>query len=415
MMGDFLRAFRLFSRNARLFLVCYGFAFFANFGIYSVLFNLFLVRLGYGSQFIGVTNAINLVNLAIFSLPAGWLGRRWGSRRLLLYGLGFAFAGMALLPLSELMPSLGRSAWILATYGLFGFGNALFIVNAPPFMMGSSTSKERNYVFSAQAAVGALAAFAGNLIGGFLPGLFSYFLRISLDHPAPYRFTLLIPPAFYLVAFLLFLKTEAPASTELGERRSSAAAFPWLIVAVMGLVMMLRFFGEFSARVFFNVYMDVRLGASTSLIGILAATAQLVSVPSALIMPRLARVAGRFPLVVYGLLGMGLALVLMAIVPHWLAAGLVLLSITALHAIVGPSSVIYQQELVSLQWRSVISGTTTMAIGIGSSVVAFGGGFAISAFGYRTFFFGGALSLAIGSLTFWLFFRTPRGQLAQRG
>ena len=100
------------------------------------------------------------------------------------------------------------------------------------------------------------------------------------------------------------------------------------------------------------------------------------------------------------------SLFLMGLVPHWSAAGLAFIGISAMHSVVGPTSVVFQQEVVPFEWREVISGATTMAIGIGSSGISFSGGFILSAFGSRILFLSGAVSVAAGAALFWLFFRT---------
>ena len=106
------------------------------------------------------------------------------------------------------------------------------------------------------------------------------------------------------------------------------------------------------------------------------------------------------------------SLFLMGLVPHWSAAGLAFIGISAMHSVVGPTSVVFQQEVVPFEWREVISGATTMAIGIGSSGISFSGGFILSAFGSRILFLSGAVSVAAGAALFWLFFRRPRGEYA---
>lgn len=84
-MTSYLNTLRLFSREARLYLVTAGLIGFTIFGgIYTTLLNLYLLRLGYGPEFIGLVNAVGLFGLAIFSLPAGMLGDRWGVRRMMI-------------------------------------------------------------------------------------------------------------------------------------------------------------------------------------------------------------------------------------------------------------------------------------------------------------------------------------------
>ena len=80
MIRQYVRAFGEFSRNVRLFLFASSLIGFAVFGgVYPVLFNLFLLRLGYGPEFIGLTRAVSLLSYAVLSPPAGALGARWGA------------------------------------------------------------------------------------------------------------------------------------------------------------------------------------------------------------------------------------------------------------------------------------------------------------------------------------------------
>ena len=215
----------------------------------------------------------------------------------------------------------------------------------------------RNVVFSMLAAGGSLAAFLGNLIAGFLQGLFARAMAVAL---------------------------------------------------------FLRMIGETSYRVFYNVHMDLNLDASTGLIGSLSAAAQLAAIPAALLMPLLTRQLGRYRLFTAGLCGMAASLLLVGLIPHWAAAGTALVGVAAMHWVVGPTSVVFQQEIVPPEWREIISGATTMAIGIGSSGISLGGGYVLSLLGYRTLFLGGAASVALGALLFGFYFRIPRGEYGRR-
>jgi len=78
MTANYLKALRLFSRNVRLYLITTVLVGFCYYGIYAVLFNLYLLRLGYGPGFIGLVNAAGWSPVVVFALPAGALGSRWG-------------------------------------------------------------------------------------------------------------------------------------------------------------------------------------------------------------------------------------------------------------------------------------------------------------------------------------------------
>ena len=68
----------------------------------------------------------------------------------------------------------------------------------------------------------------------------------------------------------------------------SADGALFLLIFFLGITALLRMAGESAARSFFNVYLELDLGASTSLIGLLLAFGQLVAGPAALCAPALA-------------------------------------------------------------------------------------------------------------------------------
>ena len=90
------------------------------------------------------------------------------------------------------------------------------------------------------------------------------------------------------------------------------------------------------------------------------------------------------------------------------------MTIVALAAIRRPAFVVYNQEIVSPRWRATMSGASSMMAGIGYSVVAMGGGYIISTAGYRALFLTSAAFTALGTLVFWVYFRTPRGEFARQ-
>ena len=89
-------------------------AFAVDGGVYAVLLNLFLVRMGYGPEQIGLVNSAGTLTFALTSLPAGALGQRFGSRRMMMIGLALLIAGCVLLPLADTLPDALRLPWLVA-------------------------------------------------------------------------------------------------------------------------------------------------------------------------------------------------------------------------------------------------------------------------------------------------------------
>ena len=101
MASGYLEKLRMFNRDVRLYLITSALIGFTVFGgIYPVLLNLYLLRLGYGPEFIGIVNASFPFAMVVFSLPAGVLGQRFSTRRMMIVGLGLCVLGSGLLPLA---------------------------------------------------------------------------------------------------------------------------------------------------------------------------------------------------------------------------------------------------------------------------------------------------------------------------
>ena len=65
-------------------------------------------------------------------------------------------------------------------------------------------------------------------------------------------------------------------------------------------------------------------------------------------------------------------------------------------------------------WRALMAGTVSMTYGLSAAMVSFGGGYVIAGQGYRAFFLIVAGLTLAGTLSFWAYFRVPRGELARR-
>ena len=208
MPDQYLRTIRHFNRDIRLYLFASGLVGFCLFsGIYSLLFNLYLLRLGYGPAFVGQVNAVGGLAFALSSLPSSFLGGRWGNRRTMILGLGLAVVGHALLSQAEFVPAIHQQNFILSMNSLGLLGISLYIVQRLPLLdEGLQRRPSATTYFRSKPRFFPLAGFAGSLVGGFLPGGFAGLLQLSLDHPAPYRHTLLVasllltPGVFALVA-----------------------------------------------------------------------------------------------------------------------------------------------------------------------------------------------------------------------
>lgn len=417
MIGDYVRVLRLFSRDMRLFLVSAATVGLAWEGMRAVLLNLYLLRLGYGPELIGLITGVGTLVFGLVCLPAGAIGTRWGNRRPLIGGLVLMVAGCALVPCAELVPDAWRLGWLLATSSLTNVGFAAYLVSGLPFQMATTGPAERNHAFSFYVALMPLAGMAGSLVGGALPGWIVSLQGASLDDPMPYRLPLWLAAAVLVPGVLALLQTRPDGDWSVSEpaagpERNDAARVPWALLLVVGLIMALRFGGRGAVVTFFNIYLDQGLDTTPALIGGLVAAAQLISVPAALVAPLVVARWGAIATIFWASSAMVLMVLPLALIPHPAAAGLSYMSSTAFFSLtVGPIR-LFSQELVAPRWRASMAAVFMMGPGVAFAATSLGGGYVITLLGYGSLFLGAAGLMAASAAVFGLYFSRGRGEIA---
>ena len=416
--GVWLRPFSAilaFSGQARLFLsVLVGMALVVD-GIYAVLLNLYLLRLGYGTEFIGLVNAAGLLTFAAASLPAGILGGRYSNSTMMKLGASLSALGAICLPMAETLPPALREAGLVLSYALMLVGFSFFFVNGAPFLLNVVEVAQKHRAFSLKTAAWALAGFAGSLLGGIVPGIVAAQLGTTLDDPAPYRLTMQIASGMMLLSALLLVArirpvpanhVPAPAESRNGNGKGASPGITQtllILIIVMTVIRLFQVAGSATAMVYFNVYMDRQLAVSTAMIGLIAAIGRLTGVPTALLTPRLVRRYGDVSVILAASLVGSLALLPMALVEHWIAAALGFVGALAVTSIRYTAFVVYILDLVPKSQQSIMAGSGEMAAGLSFAMMALGGGLLLSLFAFRDLFLLGALFSFIGTALFWLY------------
>ena len=415
---SYLAALRGLSRNVRLVLLAAALQGFAISGIYGVLLNLFILRLGHGPEFVGLVNGTGLLASALFCLPASAVGRRFGSRRAMLAGIALIALGYVALPLTQLLPLALTPYALVAAYLTANLGNALKGVNVIPYVMSATRPEARSHAFSLQHAITPGAAFLGSLTGGLLPAFFAGRLGTAVTDPLPYGIALLVGAVGLLPAVVAIMAAEdvdgqavRPAAPRVPA--STATAMPLGLMLIMSALLLIRVAGDRSVSIYFNVYMDDALGVPTALIGTVTAIGQVLAIPAALAAPLLTTRLGNGRSYALTALLMSLVLLPLALIPAWPAAAFSYIGLTSLISLARPAVIVHQQSLVPVEWRSTMAGVTQMGVSIGASGVAYLGGYLAGTAGYRAVFLMGSVLVFAGAALFWAYFRVPRGELAR--
>lgn len=284
-----LRQIRQFRREIKLFLL---YNLFSNIGIgvFTLIYNLYLVELSLREDFIGTYNAVNTVVMAVFALGMGPMIGRFGTWRCIT-------AGTALYLVTSIVLSLlSNGAPILVFSALAGASTAFIFVPVMPFIVEWSQAENRSVVAALAFSLNSLSVTLGSLIGGWSPRLFARIFDVPVESVLAYRLTLLAGLAVAALALIpMFMMREARRTrasetgqalfiTELPPTRSRVRRDMAVFIAA-GLLLSL---GAGSVVPFFNVYLQ-SLGAPPGQIGSIFSLAGVVAAVLGLLAPGLAR------------------------------------------------------------------------------------------------------------------------------
>jgi MFS family permease len=283
---NYISGFRAFGPNARNFLLLTFLMSFAQ-SIFGLVFNLYILKLGYTRDFLGTLGAIPSLAVAALAIPLAVFCGNIPARKILLVSVALTAAsmtGMAILT--------GRSPLILFAL-LGGTASALFAITAMPLMARSSSEKERQHLFSFQFAISMIAAFAGNLVSGWATGFWASALSAGDESALAYRATMLVACALLLAAGLpaFKIKEERPAADHAGSAGFSAMALgPALLVLAPQLIIA---FGAGMIMPYLNIFFKAGFDLHIASLGFFMSLMPLAMAAGGLIGPFLVTKIGR--------------------------------------------------------------------------------------------------------------------------
>lgn len=354
-------------------------------GMIQLLKVLYILRLGFGADFIGVMFATGAVTHGVGSLVAGAAGGRLGPRRSMLIGCAVNLAGLCLLPLTDFLPPPSRGAWILLFQVVSAFGWSLVTVNQVTGLVVFTGLAERRQAYAVKEAVAGFGMFVGALIAGLLPGIFVLLAGVSLDEPAPYRMGIVLSIGVAALGLWPVLKVRRTAAV--APPKLSIATLPPLtpLIVVAGCAF-LNAGAAASCRAFGAAYLDQVFHMPASLIGLVTSVGTFLAILAALGSQGVARLLGGRQAMMAPSLIMGLSLLAMATIPIQGIGGLGLIVVIAVNGMWIPAYQVLQMEMAGAEWRSLIAGASSTAMSLGFGSVSLVGGRVVSAAGYQPLF-----------------------------
>jgi MFS family permease len=420
-------------------------------GLSDTIINLFLVRIGFGPEFVGTSAAVANLGYALASVPGAMLSRRIGARRGMMLGALVWVAGSVLLAWADVILASLAAAWIIVTRLLASGGLALNAVSSQPYLTAVTSESERPLAFALVISLRPLGGFFGSMVGGLLPGFFVNLgaspALASLARPRAYGLTLAAGMAVCLpIIWLLWtlprddprslsrsapsvpacggaapqFEGAAPQSVGAAPQSVGAAArdrdLPWARLAALSrgaplgvlvsiaLVCFLRVSGEFTARNFFSIYADARWAIPTAQIGGIIALSSLLTIPAPLVTPALVKRHGRVKMIAAGATGVALSIALLGLGPTWAWASVAFIGLSVLGAVARSIWSLVIQESVAEPWRPAAAGVANLFSGLGTMTMSSVGGILAAGVGYSATFLSSAAMVAAGAVTVWVAF-----------
>ena len=407
-MFEYLARVRGFSRNARLYLVSTSLSGFL-FGVQYLFFNLYVLSLGYDQALVGLLASVPAIVTGAAALPIGLCLRRIGYRRGLLAGMALQAAGLAgwvFLP---------ARASLVAASALWGLGGALAQISVLPFLVVSSTEKERTHLFGVQFALNTLFGVAGSLAGGVLPRLFSLALGVPAEGAAAYRVMLLLAMGLAVLALVPLAMIRgggtSPIEGKAGELGSRAG-----IVGRLVLIQLTVGLGAGILMPFVNVFYKLRFHVPDPLLGSLFAAVSLCIGLGGIAAPFLAERFGKVRTMVLMQTASIPFLLLMGFAPLFALSATGYLVRTALMNMGSPIFNAFAMGTVPDRSRAITASLLTLGWNAGWGLSAWVSGRVQMRFGFSPIFLVTASFYSLSILMMYVFFRRVQepGELADR-
>ena len=391
-----------FGRDAWLFLASVIIAGVA-FSIYQLYFNLYVLSLGLGKEFLGLLAAIPAGVTLVLGLPIGVLADRIGRRAALLLG-NFGVAAAIVLLTSSPSPIIMVVASLL-----LGVSQAIFILSIAPFIMRVSKEETRTALFSAQFGLSILSGFVGSLLAGQLPGWFAGLLAVGVESPPAYRAAILISALLTFASNLplWFVRESPPAERTTHVDIGLGGLWAQLTRPLVIKLIVPNIFVGFGAAIlipYMNVFFKERYAMPDNQLGLLFSLTAVSTGVATLLGPRLARSLGKVRAVVFTQAASLVFMMAIGFVPGVLLASAAFFMRSALMNMGGPLYQAFSMEQVPDHERATLNSAQTLVWEFGWAFGPAVSGFVQQRFGFAPLFLATTALYGVAAVLTYAFF-----------
>lgn len=397
---EYISRLRKFRVNARLYLLSVVISG-VSMGVFRLLFNFYALSLGFDEAILGRLVTTSSLTSLLVALPVGYLADMLGRKRSLLVGgwlTSLGILGMVLFPSEGAFYALNV---------VTGFAQSIMAITMSPFLMENSGDEERTYLFSFGHGLQMLSAFAGNWLGGYLPGWLSAWKNVSATDTLAYGSSVASVSILFALSTipLIFLNRNRMV----GEARSVFAPIKFALenpklLGKLVIPMLITSIGAGLIMPFMNVFFRVVHNQPDPMIGTLFAWGSLAMGIGLLLAPVLAERFGKIQVVVVSQALSVPFLIILGFAPwFWVSAIAYYFRLTLMNL----SNPVYQtfvMESVDPEARATVASLTSMAWSFGWAFSPTISGELQVSYGFGPPFLGTIILYSIAIFLYWTFF-----------
>lgn len=385
--------------------------------IVLLIYNLYLVALGYHEDFIGTFTALSALAMSAGALAAIPLSLRLG------HGWCLLLASITVVVSCLGLGLADTPAPILAWGALNGFAAGQLLVPGGPLLIELASQEDRQHAFAAYFGAQSLSQAVGSAVAGVLPALFTAALALDASQSIlPLRLTVVGSGALSALGLLpaigLVRVVAARPEVAIVQRTVEARQLRRSdrhVIALFATITFLWALGIGFVLPFLNVYLVDRLGGTTADVGLIFALNSAAMVVASPLAPALARRLGVVTAIV-GARGLAVLTMLgMVVAPQLIPASILFVVRGGLVALTWPLDANLGLELTSPRQGATMISVKSIAFNVGWASSSLIGGQIIFQFGYPAAFVVAAATTAIAAGVQYRLFRRDDPHPGLRG
>ncbi len=382
-------------------------------GIYFTFTNLLFHRLNQDVNFIGNINAFSQVFLVLGSVTCPVLHNFFSEKRILQSSSISLFVSLVTLSYTYHLDDSSRvflfSFFHIASHFFLG----ILVVLLNPLVHKYSNKSDLKKNVSIQVALMILGGLLGSLFGGLVVKVFLPQFGYTNESVEPIYFAMFVASLFYVLVFIFTFHFEV-GGYGLDERTHQNQNLPkttaarnnylnQLIILIISVFIIFRLAGEYSLRIYFNLYLNNEIGIDLADIAFLFSVAQFISLGGPLISLYLMNRFEEEKVFTSATFLLGLTVLLIGMVSDEILIFSFYVFSLLCAQIARPSLVIITMKHLPLHFQTKMSGANIVAIGLSGFLVSYLGIILIDPIGYSFYFLVAGIISMVSAIIFLLF------------